>query len=151
MKIIFSCVFLIILALLYPGPASAQDGFTQADRERLVRVETTLQVFMEQVDKRFEQMDKRFEQVDKRFEQVDKRFEQLTSFLWMIVGIFTAIAAANIGFAYWDRRTAVNRTREETIRIIEKEGRLRDVIQALRDLARDDPRVASVLRQFHLL
>jgi hypothetical protein len=123
--------------LLCPIPILAQDGFTQADRERLVRVETTLQVFMEQVDK--------------RFEQADKRFEQLTSFLWMIVGIFTAIAAANIGFAYWDRRTAVNRAREETIQIIEKEGRLRDVIQALHDLARDDPRVASVLRQFHLL
>jgi len=69
-------------------PALALDSFTQADRERLVRMEATQTVFMQQVDKRFdelrsdmnarfEQVDKRFEQVDKRFEQVDKRFEEL--------------------------------------------------------------------------
>ncbi len=70
-------------------------GFTNEDRERLIRLETTLEMFMkqftqrledlraemnqrfEQVDKRFEQGDKRFEQVDKRFEQVDKRFVEL--------------------------------------------------------------------------
>jgi uncharacterized protein HemX len=78
--------YLCLSALVLP--ATAADGFTQADRERMVRVEATLVVFMQQVDKRFEelrtdmntrfeQVDKRFEQVDKRFEQVDKRFEQV--------------------------------------------------------------------------
>ena len=53
-------------------------------RERIVRVEESLErqsalmrQGFEQAEKRFEQMDKRFEQVDKRFEQVDKRFEQV--------------------------------------------------------------------------
>jgi len=53
-------------------------------RERIVRVEESLErqsalmrQGFEQIDKRFEQVDKRFEQVDKRFEQVDKRFEEL--------------------------------------------------------------------------
>jgi exonuclease VII large subunit len=59
------------------SPALALDGFTQADRERLVRVEAIQTTFMQQVDKRLEQVDKRIEQVDKRFEQVDKRFEQV--------------------------------------------------------------------------
>ena len=67
-------------------------GFTQEDRERIIRLETTLTLFMEATDQRFielredmnirflelrEDMNKRFEQVDKRFEQVDKRFEQV--------------------------------------------------------------------------
>ena len=52
-------------------------GFTQEDRERIIRLETTLTLFMEATDQRFEQVDKRFEQVDKRFEQVDKRFVEL--------------------------------------------------------------------------
>ena len=63
-------------------------GFTQEDRERIIRLETTLTLFMEATDQRFEQVDKRivelredmnksFEQVDKRFEQIDKRFEQI--------------------------------------------------------------------------
>jgi len=69
-----------VIYLLISGcvlPALALDSFTQADRERLVRMETTQTVFMQQIDKRLEQVDKRIEQVDKRFEQVDKRFEQV--------------------------------------------------------------------------
>ena len=85
----------IVIYLLISGcvlPALALDSFTQADRERLVHIEATQTVFMQQVDKRFEElrtdmnarfellrsdMNARFEQVDKRFEQVDKRFEQV--------------------------------------------------------------------------
>jgi hypothetical protein len=136
MRRYFACALFCCL-VLSPLAAAGQDGFTQADRDLLIR----LSVRMDEMEKRM---------VDLR-EDMNKRFEQQTTFLWMIVGIFTAIAAANIGFAYWDRRTAVNRAREETIQIIEKDGRLRDVIQALRNLAQDDPRVANVLRQFHLL
>ena len=63
-------------------------GFTQEDRERIIRLETTLTLFMEATDQRFEQVDQRFEQVDQRFielredmnnrsEQMDKRFVEL--------------------------------------------------------------------------
>ncbi len=40
---------------------------------------------------------------------------------------------------------------DEAIKKIEKEGRLRDVINALRDLSKTNPEVAKVLRAFHLL
>ena len=128
-----------------------EDGFSKEDREWLIRVETTLEVFMEQVDKRFEQIDKRFEQIDKRFEQVNQQFEQMMTFLWMLTGIFTTLVVAVIGFAYWDRRTIIRKARDEAIEVIEKEGRLRDLIAALRQLAREDPKLAEVLRSFRLL
>lgn len=154
-------VGVVVLGLYFTFVARAQGpGFTQEDRDRLIRLETTVQVFMhqvdkrfeqvdkriqelredmnkrfeelredmnkrfEQVDKRFEQIDKRFEQVDKRFEQVDKRFEQMMTFLWILVGIFTTLTAAVIGFAYWDRRTIIRKARDEALEQIEKEGRL---------------------------
>ena len=73
----------VVICLLISGfasPALALDGFTQADRERLVRVEAIQTTFMQQVDKRLEQVDKRFEQMDKRFEELrsdmNARFEQ---------------------------------------------------------------------------
>ena len=176
------------VAVLSMGcPCMAQDGFTQKDRELLLR----MAVKMEEIDKRFEQVDKRFEQMDKRFEQMDKRFEelradmnkrfedlradmnarfvqsdkktedlradmnarfeQMMNFLWMLVGIFTAMTLGTIGFAYWDRRTSIRKAREETIEIIEKEGKLVHLIQALRKLAGEDPKLASVLRTFGLL
>ncbi|OAG28139.1 coiled-coil domain-containing protein [Thermodesulfatator autotrophicus] len=189
MKKLFS--FFLIFWFLLASLAWAGDGFTQEDRERLIRLETTLKVFMEQtnkrfedlradmnahfeqIDKRFEQTDKRFEelrkdmnarfeQIDKRFEQIDKRieelrqdmnarFEQMMTFLWILTGIFTTLVAVVIGFAYWDRRTIIRKAREETIEHLEREGKLKDLLDALRELAKKNPELAKVLRDYKLL
>ncbi len=183
MRSLYLPLWLTTLFLFFATPPLAlaqESGFTQEDRERLVRMETTLQVFMDQTNRRFEDMNKRFEdmnkrfeemridnnkradelradmnfrfeQMDRRFEQVDKRFEQLMSFLWILVGVFTAITVAAIGFAYWDRRSYIRQAREESIRIIEKEGRLTHLIQALRETAPNHPDLASALRKYGLM
>ena len=137
-----------VIYLLVSGcalPALALDSFTQADRERLVRMETTQTVFMqqmdkrleqvdkriEQVDKRFEQVDKRFEQVDKRFEQVDKRFEELrtdmnarfeqtTNMFYVLSVIFTTLFAAVFSFAWWDRRSVLITARKAAEEVVEE-------------------------------
>ena len=57
-----SVILGVIGVILLVGVGFAQGvGFTQEDRERLIRLEATLKTFMEQVDRRFEQIDKRFE------------------------------------------------------------------------------------------
>jgi len=147
---------------LYAGEVS----FAQDDRDRFIRLETKIDIGFQQIDKRFEElredMNKRFEQVDKRFEelredmnkrfeQVDKRFEQVTAFLWILTGIFTALTLGVIGFAYWDRRTIIKKAKDEAITEVEKEGRLRDLINALREMAKGNGELAKVLRQFHIL
>ena len=119
-------------------------AFTQEDRERLIRLEVTMKEFKESVDKRFEQ-------VDKRFEQVDKRFEEMLTFLWILTTIFVTLTLGNIGFAYWDRRTIIKKSTDEAISRIEKEGKLTDLIKALRELASKDQNLADILRKFHLL
>ena len=69
-------------------------------RERIIRVEESIDKHIaltkagfDQMDKRFElltgQMDKRFEQVDKRFEQVDKRFESIDSRFNRLTGLIS--------------------------------------------------------------
>ena len=151
-----SVILGVIGVILLVGVGFAQGvGFTQEDRERLIRLEATLKTFMEQVDRRFEQVDKRFEQTDRRISDLradmNRRFEQMTDFLWIIVGIFTALTAVVIGFAYWDRRTIIRRARDEAIERIEREGRLVDLIGALRELAKEDRRLAEILRGFRLL
>ena len=77
---ITGCITALFLGMASMGWAQGP-GFAQEDRDRLIRMESTLQVFMQQVDKRFEELradvDRRFEQVDKRFEQVDKRLTEL--------------------------------------------------------------------------
>jgi len=165
MKFRITTIVLVGMMLLVPV-CYAESGFTQADRDRLIRLEATLQTFMQQVDKRFEElredMNKRFEQVDKRFEelredmnkrfeQVDKRFEQMMTFLWILAGIFTALVAAVIGFAYWDRRTIIRRAKEEAVEEMKRDGLLRNIIQVLKDIAPDNPKLAESLRKYNLL
>ncbi len=146
---------LLLFLLLFPTKSFSVQKFTQEDRERLVRLEAILKVFMKQVDKRFEQIDKRFEQVDKRISELrmdmNKRFDQMMSFFWILSGIFTTLTVTVIGFAYWDRRTIIRRAKEEAIEEIEKEGRLRDLIRALKKLSEEDRRLAEVLKEFRIL
>ena len=126
--------FLIIyFSFLSTSALLAQDSFTQKDRELLIELKV------------------RIGEIDKRFEQIDKRFEQMMGFLKMLSAIFTTLVIAVIGFAYWDRRTIIKKAKEETIAEIEKEGRLRDLIMALRELAKRHPELAELLKQFNLL
>ena len=152
----------LVCAVIFTAVYSSASEFTQEDRDRLIRMEATLQVFMQQVDKRFEQVDKRFEQVDKRFEelredmnkrfeQVDKRFDQMMTFLWILAGIFTALVAAVIGFAYWDRRTIIRRAKEEAIEEMKREGFSRSILEVLKEISPDIPRLEEALRRHNLL
>jgi len=148
----------VLFLLTFSFPALAEDGFTKKDRELLIE----LRVKMGEIDRRFEQIDKRiselrqdmnerFDQIDKRFEQVDKRFGDMFNFLYILAGIFTSLVAVVIGFGYWDRRTIIREARREAIEFIEKEGILRRVLDALRELSREDNRLADALRRFNLL
>ena len=145
----------LVCALIFTASCSSASEFTQEDRDRLIRMEATLQVFMQQVDKRFEQVDKRFEELredmNKRFEQVDKRFDQMMTFLWILAGIFTALVAAVIGFAYWDRRTIIRRAKEEAIEEMKREGVSRSILEVLKEISPDIPRLEEALRRHNLL
>ena len=120
-------VLVVGLGVLWVSAVQAQQvGFTQADRERMVRIETTLQMFMESTNQRFEQVNQRFaeqrEDINQRFEQVDQRFAEQLSFLQIITGIFTVIMVAAIGFAFWDRRTTISKAKEVTLEALEKQA-----------------------------
>jgi len=128
MIVVTQCTLIILMLLL--SSFTFADNFTAADRERLIRLETKLETALQ---------------------QIDKRFEDLFTFLWILTGIFTTLTLSSIGFAYWDRRTAIRKAKEETIATIEREGSLVQLINALRELAKKNKEVARVLRMFNLL
>ncbi len=91
---------LLLLLALVSLSLSVEKGFTQEDRERLIRLETTLKSFMEQVDERFEQ-------VDKRFEQINRELDRLVQIMVAIFAGQFGLVGAVIAFAWWDRRTII--------------------------------------------
>ncbi len=154
-------VFLLIAGCI--SSVCAEDNFTQADRERLVRMEATQTVFMQQVDKRFEQVDKRFEELrsdmNSRFEQVDKRFEQMTNMFYTLSAIFTSLFVAVFGFAWWDRRTvlvsarkaAMEKVEDVTEDIRENMATLHRLVEVMRKFAEKTPDLKELMTRAHLL
>ena len=173
-------VLTIIVWIMLVAPSGADGGFTQMDRERMIRLEVKFEEIdkrFEQIDKRFEQMDKRFEQVDKRFEQVDKRFvelredmnkrfeqvdkrfEQIMSMFYILSGIFTAMFTAVFGFAWWDRRSILVQAREEARNILKPhedrsqgvEAKLNNIAELLRRWSAKKPELKELMRYCNLL
>ncbi len=152
-------LLLFFLISLFPHIAYTQETTTikitnEMIYQKLLELEKNQIKFEEKfnfIDKQFEQIDKRFDQIDKRFEDINKRFENLIHLFAIIVGAFVAIVAVVIGFAFWDRRTIINAAKIETIKEIEKEGKLIDLIASLRKLAQEDSKIREVLKTYHLL
>jgi len=149
-KVWIACLLILLLVgFSTPNSYSGEPvAFTLEDRDRLIRLEVMIKDFKEAVDRRFEDVDKRFEELR---QDMNERFKQMMNFLLILGGIFTTLTLGIIGFAYWDRRTVIKKARDETIEKIEREGRLRDLILALRELAKNNSEVAQVMRNFHLL
>ena len=149
---------LLIANCLLPTSSFAQNTtvtFSQADRDRLIRME----VILEQHDKRFEDVNKRFEDINKRFEELredmNTRFEQIHAYLGWMIALFASITTATIGFAIWDRRNMI-RPFETKVKEIEstielKSTRTEQILSSLRELAKTDSKIAEALKTYHLL
>jgi len=155
MKRIKTYLLTLTISLIVMNSWAKDVPYTLEDRDRLIRMETSLKEFKESVDKRFEQVDKRFEQVDKRFEQVDRQIERVESVLMWGFGLLFTSMLGMVGFVLWDRRTAVApvarvlREKEEDIEELRK--RERAIIDAMRDYAAGDQRLAGILKARGLL
>ncbi len=88
-------------------------------------------------------------------EDMDKQFARQFRLTLAVLGAFTALVVAIIGFALWDRRTMI-RPFERTVRSLEEDlstnrQRVEALLAALRSVSQRDPEVANVLKQFNLL
>jgi nitrate reductase NapE component len=133
----------------------AMDTRFKAIDKRFDSMQKEMDTRFKAIDKRFDlmqkEMDTRFKAIDARFKAVDKRFNDLINFLYILTGIFTTLTLGIIGFAYWDRRTIIKKAKEETIEEIEKEGKLKNLIKALKELSKEDKKLALVLKNYGIL
>ena len=88
-------------------------------------------------------------------EDMDRQFARQFRLTLALLGAFSALVAAIIGFALWDRRTML-RPLERTVSSLAEDlsgnrRRMEALVDALRALGQRNPEVASVLKQFNLL
>ncbi len=161
----------VFALLLLPGPVWAVEAAPAlSDREiaeRLTRLETRLdeglkalradiQQLREDMNRQNQQLREDMNRQNQQLrEDMDKQFARQFRLTLALLGAFTALVAAIIGFALWDRRTmirpferAVNTLTEE---LTTNRQRLEALLDALRALGQRNPEVANVLKQFNLL
>jgi prefoldin subunit 5 len=131
---------------------SKEVPFTLEDRDRLIQIETELKALSKSVDVRFDEanrrVDTRFDETNKRIDEINRKIDMLFNFLWIISGVFTTITVATIGFAIWDRRTAIKPLDDRVRKIEDKE---KVFIDALKKLAERDRELFELLKKYNLL
>ena len=130
-------------------------AFTPQEERQIVKDIAEIKATLEQLNKRIEDINKRIEDTNKRVEDVNKRIDDLMNFRWMLAGIFSAITAVTIGFALWDRRTMI-RPFEDKVKsmkkdILENKEKVQKLIETLRELAKEDEKVARLLKYMNLM
>jgi len=134
--------------------------------QRFENLEKSIDQRFEGIDQRFESLEQsinqRFESleqsIDQRFDGIDKRFDFISSLIIvMLAGIFGLI-----GFIVWDRKTAL-RPLEKRMEAFERDVQhdlelrhdkgslLTRLVKSLQELAKQDEKVAGVLRSYSLL
>ena len=153
--------YLLVLPVL-AGPAWAVEAAPAlTDREiveRLTRLEEGLQGVRDALRQLRADIQHLREDMNRQNqhlrEDMDKQFARQFRLTLVVLGAFTALVAATIGFALWDRRTMI-RPFERTVRSLEEDlstnrQRVEALLAALRSLGQRDPEVANVLKRFDL-
>ncbi len=94
------------------------------------------------------EMNKRFEDMNKRFDSLDKRIGDLTRIINTMMMVFGGLVVAMMGLVFWDRKTLIEKAKDSAVKKIETDSRL---INALRELAKTDKKLAEVMKSFGLL
>jgi len=163
--------FLIVVVILCFQPSFAEDvsgRVSVTDKEiieRLTRLEEGQKALNQRIDDVSQRIDdvntslsSRIDDVSQRIDAVNtslssriddvgthltKRIDDLQGTMHWGFGILFAMILGLFGYIVWDRRTALQP-------VLEKTRNLENLLDALREYARSEPRLAEILRSFGL-
>jgi hypothetical protein len=144
----------IIGVLLFLLPLFANAGvkevpFTLDDRDRLIRTEQKLLALDAKIDMKIDGVNAKIDgvrsemngKIDGLRSEMNARFDQLFNFLWAIIGLFTTMMISIFGFAFWDRKLSLAPVKQEN----------RKMLMAIRDYAKQQPKLQEILKNAGLL
>ncbi len=133
----YSVAFLLCLLLVVPQSALCQ-GFSQDDRERVIRLETKVEEGQKSLQR----------QIDSLVSATQRQADALRTLLLWGFGILFGGMGILIGFVIWDRRTALEPVIRKSRELEDKEERL---VKILKEYSNVEPKLAEILRSFNLL
>jgi cell division protein FtsB len=136
---------IIILLLLWIHAFSQKEiPYTLEDRERLIRLEEQMKALNQKIDGQNEKFEAKFDAIDDKFAAQNERFSMLFTLIYFVLGGIMGL----IGFVLLDRRTFLKPVKDENKELAKRNDKLE---QALRDYAKDQPKLAEVFRTYGIL
>lgn len=136
-RVVFKLLLIITVSFVIPSYAK-EVSFTQEDRDRLIRLET-------KVDEGLKALNQRIDGLEK---STNQRIDTLNTFMLWGFGILFGGMGMLIGFVIWDRRTALAPAIKRNKELEDREDKIE---RALRRYAREDPKLAEILKEEGLL
>ncbi|MCX6267328.1 MAG: hypothetical protein NTW16_08240 [Bacteroidetes bacterium] len=91
-------LFFLLIVPIYGIAETKEIPFTLDDRDRIIRTEQKVEALGEKLNSRIDALDDKIDsRVDGLRSEMNARFDQLFSFLWAIIGIFTAMMISVFG------------------------------------------------------
>jgi len=160
MKLKFKILYVIILLqLVIPGVLLALEPAPDITDREVVEKLAKLEVGQQSLNHRIS--DLRSEMKSGR-EALSKRLDDSNNTMLVLLGFLVTLIVALFGYIAWDRRTMMKPVLEkiegieqdvaQSLNLSNTDGsKLNRVIDAMRELARTDEQLATILRSFSLL
>ncbi|MBF0537229.1 MAG: hypothetical protein HQL03_03145 [Nitrospirae bacterium] len=151
-------IFLGLLFCTAIGVDAADSSFTQADRDRMIRLEERmvrledrmnhLEERMIRVEERMSRLEERMIRVEEGLKATNQRIDDVRGLIYVMISVTMSGTFILIGFVLWDRRTTlapVVRTTREL------EDHTEKLTLAIKEKAEKDPELKEALRHAGLL
>ncbi|MBF0591370.1 MAG: hypothetical protein HQL02_04710 [Nitrospirae bacterium] len=153
---------MILLGLLISTAivANASDSsFTQADRDRMTRLEEGLKAINQRLDDNLKAVNQKIDdglkavnqRIDDSLKAINQKFDDLRGLMYVILSLLGVILSGMfvlVGFILWDRRTTLAPVVRTTRELEDRTERLELV---LKEKAAKDPELKEALRHAGLL
>ncbi|MBF0555403.1 MAG: hypothetical protein HQK96_12760 [Nitrospirae bacterium] len=165
-KEINAAILILLLSAILPSWAYAQGaGFTQQDRERMIRLEekfVRLEERFVRVEERLMHVEERLTRVEERLTRVEEGLKSTNlrmedgfnavnhrlSDLYGVIYVLISGMLALVGFILWDRRTTL-------APVVRKSGEIEErsekIVSALKEVSTKDSNVAEAMKHAGLL
>ena len=142
-------ILLIMVVMAIMGnalSAYARDiSFTQEDRDRIIRLETKVEEGQKSLQRQIDDLQR---QIGDLKTSIQRQFDNLYTLILWGFGILFGGMGMLMGFVLWDRRTALAPAIKKSKELEEREELLE---RALKEFAKQEPRLAEVLRTMRLM
>lgn len=163
-KAVNAMVLTLLLSVILPSWAYA-DGFTQQDRERMIRLEerfVRLEERFVRVEERLMHVEERLTRVEERlllvedglkstnlrmgdsFNAINHRMSDIYGLMYVLIGGMLTL----VGFILWDRRTTLAPAIRKNMEI---EERAEKIVSTLKEVSAKDTNVAEAMKHSGLL